>query len=272
MQALSIGLAASALSAASCVARTSRCFSMSAVPGLLAEATAQLAERGVELRLGSTATPGSRTSSRIAVRAGPDGAVLALCGWDGEEALASCEELRFTNGVPPYGAPNKVVASWEWRSIPSTSVARCYVAGAADAAGIVWLMGGGSTLWQGALTYDSTEFLRPYTGSVEWGYGFSDDDDDEGGSRGGGGGGGEAEWNWQKGPKMTAQRCGHGAVCDYVRGGGIYSIGGYGGGMWNKTDVFFVMFTPLLPPTLRRNNALALFISPRFPLMTYQKV
>ena len=72
---------------------------------------------------------------------------------------------------------------------------------------------------------------------------------------------------------MTAQRCGHGAVCDYVRGGGIYSIGGYGGGMWNKTDAFFVMFTPLLPPTLHRKNALALFISPRFLLhskgMTY---
>jgi hypothetical protein len=180
-------------------------------------------------------------STCAAVRRPTDGAVLALCGWDGEEALASCEELRFTNGVPPYGAPNKVVASWEWRSIPSTSVARCYVAGAADAAGIIWLMGGGSTLWQGALTYDSTEFLRPYTGSVEWGYGVSDDDDDddEGGSSGGGEGGGQAEWSWQKGPKMTAQRCGHGAVCDYVRGGGIYSVGGYGGGMLNKTDVFF---------------------------------
>ena len=111
-----------------------------------------------------------------------------------EEALASWRSSD-SPMAPPYGAPNKVVASWEWRSIPSTSVARCYVAGAADAAGIVWLMGGGSTLWQGALTYDSTEFLRPYTGSVEWGYGVSDDDDDddEGGSSGGGEGGGQAE-------------------------------------------------------------------------------
>ena len=190
-------------------------------------------------------------STCAAVRRPTDGAVLALCGWDGEEALASCEELRFTNGVPPYAAPNKVVASWEWRPIPSTSVARCYVAGAADAAGITWLMGGGSTLWQGARTYDSTEFLRPYTGSVEWGYGASDDDDDESGSSGGGGGGGRAEWHWEKGPKMTAQRCGHGAVCDYVRGGGIYSIGGYGGGMLRKTDVFFCMIAPLLQPTLQ---------------------
>jgi len=91
MHALSIGLAASALSAASCVARTSRCCSMSAVPGLLAEATAQLAERGVELRLGSTATPGSRTSSRIAVRAGPDGAAMVGMFKAGTHEVVPCE-------------------------------------------------------------------------------------------------------------------------------------------------------------------------------------
>lgn len=57
----------------------------------------------------------------------------------------------------------QVVSEWRWRrGAPALAVARCYLAGACREDGSVWALGGGSSLWQHAATYKSTEVLLPH--------------------------------------------------------------------------------------------------------------
>ena len=147
---------------------------------------------------------------------------------------------------------------------------RCYLAGACREDGSIWALGGGSSLWQHAATYKSTEFLLPYddddgsnntaTGSSSnapiegdgnemWETDDDDDDDDDDsddgsnlhGGRGSGGGmrppspspppPPTCAQQWRPGPDMLVARCGHGAAVAHERGGALYAVGGYGGGL-----------------------------------------
>jgi hypothetical protein len=149
------------------------------------------------------------------------------------------------------------------------ALARCYLAGACREDGSVWALGGGSSLWQHAATYRSTELLLPYDdgrsdgdgGAAAAGNGAADDDGD---------GDGDGAWEtdddddddddkddgdtatatrgsvsgaafpcaraWRAGPEMTAARCGHGAAVAHERGGALFAVGGYGGGLSYHTS------------------------------------
>lgn len=144
---------------------------------------------------------------------------------------------------------------------------RCFLGGAATADGRLWALGGGSSLWQGAACYASTEFLDPAlspgaSGGRHHGTGGSSGgaslpnrtlsahlsnhtpfNEGSCGDRSDGSEGWETEdedtdedegtLEWRVGPPMIHARCGLGAATDFER---LYACGGYGGGaIYHKT-------------------------------------
>ena len=118
-----------------------------------------------------------------AVRRVTDGAVFCLGGWDGDNALKTVERLDTTarrgaaegsaqgSAQGSFRMESPVVADWRWRHKVGPvgdrcmGTARCFLGAAAQADGTVWALGGGSSLWQGAECFRSTEFL-PFRGGA----------------------------------------------------------------------------------------------------------
>ncbi len=116
------------------------------------------------------------------------------------------------------------------------TVARCFLGGATDRAGHVWALGGGSSLWQHAQCFRSTEFLDPNVrpppatraaAAAAAMYNDDDDDDDDDDGPFGGSDDDCPVGAWATGPMMRAARCGLGAATSFDT---LYVVGGYGGG------------------------------------------
>lgn len=111
-------------------------------------------------------------------------------------------DLENADGESPW---QETRPSSVWSKHPSMTQPRCFAAATCDEMKRLWVVGGGSSLYQGAETYGELEFLE--AGGTEW----------------------------RRAGVMAEPRCGLALACD-ARASTLFLVGGYSGGLsYQKT-------------------------------------
>ena len=111
-------------------------------------------------------------------------------------------DLENADGESPW---QETRPSSVWSKHPSMTQPRCFAAATCDEMKRLWVVGGGSSLYQGAETYGELEFLE--AGATEW----------------------------RRAGVMAEPRCGLALACD-ARASTLFLVGGYSGGLsYQKT-------------------------------------